>query len=100
MREQGVALEHGVDVALVRRHVVDPITEKHHVAGVGRLKAADDAQRRGLAAAGGAEQRQKLVVIDIQVDVVENLVPVVGLGDILELNDLLVFVHVSSFPRG
>ena len=85
--EEGVALKDGVDVALVRRDVVDALTEEENVPLVGRFKAADHAQRCGLAAAGGAEQREKFVVVDVEVDAVENGFAVKLLGDAPELND-------------
>ncbi len=86
--EERVALEDGVDVALVRGHIVDTLAHEDHVALVRGLKAADDAQRRGLAAARGAEQGEKLIVIDIEIDMVEHYFAVKSLGDVLELHDL------------
>ncbi len=88
MGEEGVALENGVDVALVGRHVLDVLAEEDDIALIGALKARDQAQRRGLAAAGGTQQRQKLVVIDIEIDIVQHDLPVEGFGHIFQLNDL------------
>ena len=53
VREEGVLLEDGVDLPLVGRNVIDPHTVEEHVAAGGRREAADDPQRRGLAAAAG-----------------------------------------------
>ena len=85
--EEGIALKDGVDVALVRRNVVDALSEEENVPLIGRFKAADHAQGRGLAAAGGAEQREEFVVVDVEVDVVENGFAVKLFGDAPELND-------------
>ena len=96
MREQGVALEDRVDVALVRRNASDLLAHEDDLALVGGLEAADDAQRGRLAAAGGAEQRQKLVVVDIQIDMIQHQFPVKGLGHASEFDDLL---HFSALPK-
>ena len=56
VREQGVTLEHGVDLSFIGGHIVDPLTVKEHIAVGGCQKTTDDAQGRGLAAAGGAQQ--------------------------------------------
>ena len=93
--EEGVALENGVDVALVRRNVVDALTEKEDVALIRRFKAADHAQGRGLAAAGRAEQRQKFIVVNVEIDAVENGLAIKLLGDVPELND---FFHGCVSP--
>ena len=51
VREQGVRLEHGVDVALVRRDALHVLAADADEALVGLLEAGEHAQRRGLAAA-------------------------------------------------
>ena len=94
--EESVALKDGVHVALVGRHVVDPIAHEDHIALIRCLKAADDAQRCGLAAAGGAEKRQKLIVVDVQIDVVQHDLAIKGLGDVFQLDN---FVHACSSPQ-
>ena len=55
--EQGVLLKDGVHTPLIGGHVVDLLPQEEDVALVRRLKAADEAQDRRLAAAGRAEQR-------------------------------------------
>jgi hypothetical protein len=72
VREEGVALEHGVDVAFVRRkagHV--GIAQEDRSAG-GLLEAADHPQRRRLAAARRAEQGEELAFRDPQAEVVDR----------------------------
>ena len=75
-------------------HVVDPLAHEQHVALVRIYKAADDPQGGGFSAAGGAQQRDKLVVMDVQTDIVQDNLPVKGFGDILQLDN---FFHVLSF---
>ena len=95
VRKQGVALEDGVDIALIGRHVVDVLAHEDNVALVRSLKAADEAQRRGLAASRGTQKREKLVVIDIKTDIVQHGLPVKGFGDVVQLND---FFHSPVLP--
>jgi hypothetical protein len=79
VREERVALEDSVDIPAVRRQPDDVAAAQLDAPGVGLLEAADHAQRRRLAAAGGAEQREERARGDLQRhsvdgnDVVETL---------------------------
>ena len=73
VREERVLLEDRVDRALVRRHAVDLLATKKDIAAIGCDEAADRAQNRGFAAAGGAEERHELAVTDCEVEVLEHL---------------------------
>ena len=64
VREQRVALEHGVHRTLFRRLVGEVLAVEPDAARVGRIEAGDHAQQRGLAAAGGAEQREEFARLD------------------------------------
>ncbi len=68
MREERVALEHGVHVALVGRHLghVDPIQEDLTLARP--LEPGDHPQGRGLAASRRSEQGEELTGRHLQVD--------------------------------
>ena len=44
VREQRITLEYGVDLALIRRYVVQALAVEEYIAGIRLLKAADDAQ--------------------------------------------------------
>ena len=66
---------------LVGRDIVDAFAHKNDVPLVGRLEAADDAQGRRLAAAGGAQQGDKFVVVNVQTNAVQHWLPVEGFGD-------------------
>jgi hypothetical protein len=68
VREQGVVLKDGVDVARVRRAAGDVGPGELDAAAVGQLEAGDEAQRRRLARAGRAEQREELPARDVERD--------------------------------
>ncbi len=66
MREQRIALEHHIDRTPMRRHRRKIDAVEQDAAGARPLEAGDQAQQRGLAAAGGSEQRKKLARIDVE----------------------------------
>ena len=72
VREQGVLLEHRVDVASVRRHAADVGTFEQHSAGGRLLEAGDHLQRRRLAAAGRSEHGEELAAPDAEVGGVDG----------------------------
>ena len=72
MREERVALEDGVDVALVGGEEGDVFTLQLNEAARRLLEAADHAQGCGLAAAGWAEEGEELAVGDIKRDAVHR----------------------------
>ena len=65
MGEDGIALEHHADVALVGGQVVDDLIAKGNGAAFDGVKARNHAQQRSFAAAGGAQQREELAVFDV-----------------------------------
>ncbi len=102
VREQCVALEHGVDVAPVRGDPrdVDPVEED---LTAGRwLEARDHAKRRRLSAARRPEQREELARRHAQADRVDGDRIVVSLGEIDERHLAAVRLldpHVALAPR-
>ena len=84
-REQRVALEHGVDVALVRRDVGHVDAVEQHRARRRLLEAGDQAKRGGLAAPGRAEQREELAAGHLQVHAVDRDL-VEHLGEVYQLD--------------
>ena len=80
-------LEDRVDVALVGRRPGDVDALEAERPGRGRLEAGDHAQRRGLAAARGAEQREELARGDREVGVVDRDEVAEALGDVVDLDD-------------
>ena len=88
MGEQSVALEHHGDAPLVGGDLGNiPLTDKHAAAG-GVLKAGDHPQRGGFAAAGRAQQRHHLAVLDVQGDVVHSHEILAGIRLLEDLGDL------------
>ena len=86
VREEGVALEDGVDVPLVRREPDDVLIAEED-APLGRLlEAADHPQRRRLAAARRAEHREERAARDLDRDPVDRDRVVEPLDDVLETN--------------
>ena len=94
VREQGVLLENGVDLPLIGRDVINPHTIEQDISRRRRRETSDDTQRGGLAAPAGSEQREELLVIDVQIDVIENQLVVECHAEIPQANQL--FGHVSS----
>ena len=94
MREQGVTLENRVDFSLVGGHIVDALAVKQNIAGCRRQEASDDTKCGGLAAAAGAEQGEKLSVVDVKIDRVENSLAVKLHHEIGQTDQLLG--HLSS----
>ena len=96
VREEGVALEHGVDRALVRRRLRDVVLADDDPPRVGPLEAGDHPQRRRLAAAGRAEQREELAAADLERHVVDGRDVVERLAHALEDDGLRAERHASS----
>jgi hypothetical protein len=72
VREQGVVLEHHVDVALVRRDRGDVRSVEQDLPAGRFLEAGDHPQGRRLAAPTGSEHREELALLDREVDVVDR----------------------------
>src|SRR5580700_4947466 len=77
VRPDGVGLEYDPEVALLGRQVHAAVDERVVSAGdeplVWGLETGDAHQRGGLAAAGGSQQRDELLVLHGEADVVEDL---------------------------
>ena len=72
MREQRVALEHGVDRPAVRRSACEVDAVEEDRPGGRLLEPGDEPQCRGLAASRRPEQREELARADRQVDAVDG----------------------------
>jgi hypothetical protein len=70
--EEGVALEDGADVPLVRFAVVDDLAVEEDVAGVGGFEAGDEAEGGGLATPGGSDEGEKTAFRDREGDPVDR----------------------------
>ena len=73
VRVQRVGLEDHRDVAVLGLDVVDHATVDLEGAGGDVLEAGDHAQRRGLAAAGRADEDDELLVGDLKVEILHPL---------------------------
>ena len=100
MREQRVALEHHVDRPPVRRHAGDVLAVEQDAALVGRLEAGEHAQQRGLAAAGRAEQREELALVDVERHAVDGGEAAEALGDAARSATSAAMRHAIIFGRG
>src|SRR4051812_30505741 len=76
MREERVILEDGVDRPPIGRQWRDVLAVKQDLALGREVEAGDQPQKRGLAAAGGPQKREKLVLADGDRDIVERRDPV------------------------
>ncbi len=72
VREEGVVLEHRVDVPVVGRQVRDLPALQEHGARARRLEAGDHPQHRGLARSRRAEHGEELAVTDGEIDGVDG----------------------------
>ena len=86
VREEGVVLEDGVDRPLVGGNAGDRLVGEEDLA-LGRLiEAGDHAQRGRLAAAGRAEHREELALLDLDAHVLDGDEVAERLGDVLDLD--------------
>ncbi len=84
VREQRVGLKHHVDRPLVRRHVRHILPIEHDLPFRGLLETGQHAQQGGLTAAGRAEQRKDLALVDGKADVFDRVLPVEGFGEVTD----------------
>ncbi|MGY3407375.1 hypothetical protein ACVWZV_003488 [Bradyrhizobium sp. GM5.1] len=96
MREQRVVLEHDADIALVRRHPGDVAAAEQDRSARWQDEAAEDAEQRRLAGAGGAEQGDELAGGDIEGHVVEGANGTIGLARGSDLDAFRSFVQRST----
>jgi hypothetical protein len=72
VRVERVGLEHHGDAALDGRHVVDDHAVDLQRAAGDLLQPRDHPQKRGLAAARGADEDDQLALFDVEVDVAQH----------------------------
>ena len=66
---------------------VPDVGVKKHSAGSGGQKPANNSQSGGLATAGGAKQREKFVIVKIEIDTIKYPLPVELHSKILESDE-------------
>ena len=86
VREEAVGLEDHPHVALVGRRARQVLPVDDDPSGVGLVEAGDEAQRRRLAAAARAEQRDELPRVEREVDPLERRDRAEGAPQLLELD--------------
>jgi hypothetical protein len=89
VREERVALEHHIHRAFVRRDIVHVLARDADGARGGRLETAEHAHHCGLAAAGGAEQGEEFLSVDLEGQIINGGEIAKGFGDALELDERL-----------
>src|SRR3989449_7747371 len=82
--EQRVRLEDDAEAPLARRHAVDHPAIEEDVAAVRRLEAGDHPERRRLAAARAADERDELARADVERQPVHRGGPGEALADVAE----------------
>src|SRR5207244_10626147 len=70
--EERVMLEHEADMAFAGAARQRILAVERHLTSVRPVEAGDDAEQRGLAGPGRAEQRQQLAIGNPEVDIVER----------------------------
>src|SRR5207245_300514 len=84
--EQRVVLEHEADLALAHVHVGGVLALEQDAARIGRLQARDDAQQRGLAAAGRPQQGDQFAGVDAERDVLQRAEVAEILADVADVD--------------
>ena len=82
MRIERIGLEHHREAALGRRHVDDVRAVDQDLPAGDVLEPGDQAQQRGLAAAGRADEDDELAVLDLEVDVLDDVDRPEGFADV------------------
>ena len=91
MGEQRVFLEYGVDLTLVRRQAGNILSVKQHLSVIRVQKSGNDTQQGGFAAAGGAQQSDKFIFINIQRNALQYPLAVKILHDVFQFDEFLHF---------
>ncbi len=88
-------LKHKTDLALAHMRAGSILAFEEHRAGIGRFQPGDDAQQRGFAATGRAEQRDQLAAGKFQRDIIQRFKRAKGFADIADF-DAHVVCSVGS----
>ena len=84
--EQRVVLEHEAHLAVARGGSRGVFVVQANGPAVGQFEAGDDAQQRGLAGAGGAQQRHQFAGLDAQADVFQRFVSSEDFANVLDFD--------------
>jgi hypothetical protein len=72
VRKQRVALEHGTHRPVFGGAVREVVAVQENAPAIRQVEAGDHPQQRGLAATGGAEQREEFACLDREVDAIDG----------------------------
>ena len=97
MRKQRIPLEYGIHRALIGGQVIDSFALKKNIAIVRGDETGDDAQGRGLSAAGRAEKGHELAVGNAQIKILEHRFSIKGHSNVLQFNNFLFSHNTSPF---
>ena len=97
VREERVLLEHRVHRPLVGRHVGDVLAIKKDIARFRGDKTGNHTQGCRLAAAGGAEEGDKFLVVDVQRESVQDLLSIEIDNNVFQRYDQ-IFIHFYCIP--
>ena len=90
--EQGIALEHDADVAVLNGDVGDVLFLDYHSALRRLDEAGDGAQGGGLAAAGRTQEREEFALLHVDIDAVQS-------GEVIELHHNIIQTdHTHKTP--
>ncbi|MGY3368949.1 hypothetical protein ACVWZL_006074 [Bradyrhizobium sp. GM2.4] len=89
VRKQRVVLEHHVDRPLMRQRLRDVLAAEQNAPLIRRFETGEHAQKRGLAAAAGPEQRKELAGLDVERDAIDGPERPERLGDALDAQQRL-----------
>ena len=102
VRVERIVLEDHRDVAILGGDVVDDLAVDDHLALAYLLQAGYHAQSRGLAAAGGTDEHDELLVSDVDVEVLHRYDALVGdlKVDLALLDGLLTLLFLFLLTGG
>lgn len=86
MPEKGIVLKYKADLTIARRRVRGVLVVQTNRAAVGQFQAGNDAEERGLAGSGGAEQRHQFAGLDFKTDVGEGFIGTEVFPDVFNLD--------------
>ena len=86
VREDGVALEHHAEIALIDGYIVDHLVVKRNGAGLNGVKTGDHAEKRCFAAAARPKQREQLAGTDVDGQVADDDVVLIRLFNMVNMN--------------
>ena len=92
VRVERIGLEHHRDAALGGGDVVHPLAADVELAAVMLFEPGDHAQKRGLAAAGGADEDDELLGLDVEIDALDDFDRAEGFANAPE------FQSAHAFP--